>query len=186
MQKVLSVKNAVLGLFLIVLCGCVITSDKEIIRNDDATIMFGGHQDLLWIDHDNQEILLERLSGEKDRTYLAFALNDPAEATSVRFLEWPEFDLIPGERAYIIIAEIMSEKDRQTNWYYQLLTYDTIKNIWAGWSFDPPEGKERKVQNLEELKGVLKAMIENKHFKRRELIVFRAAGNNTHDRKSKE
>lgn len=167
--------RTVLFVLLMLLCGCVITSEHDIIKNDEATLMFGNQKTLLWIGHDGQQILLERLAGERDRTYLAQSIDDPADSTPVRFLEWPEFDLLPQERAYIATAELKDEKTKEKTWYYQLLTNDVTKNIWSSWSFDPQDGKEIKVENLEQLKDALKTMVENKHYKRRELIVFRAA-----------
>lgn len=174
----------IFGFLFMVLCGCVMTSQNDIIKNDDATLMFGGQKTLLWIGHDGQQILLERLQGERDRTYLAQSIDDPADSTPVRFLEWPEFDLLPEERAYIATAELKEDKTKEKTWYYQLLTNDVTKNIWTSWSFDPPDGKEIKLENLDQLKTALKAMVENKHYKRRELIVFRAATDNSLNQKN--
>lgn len=168
-----------LVLTLFFLSGCVISSDTDIIKNNDATVMFGGQQNLLWIDNDGQQILLERLSGDWDNSYMAQDIANPADSSRVRFLSWPEFELLPGESAFIATAEMIDKNNVATAWYYQLLTYDSTRNIWATWSFDPPDGKELKVRTLDELKKSLTRMIKDKHFKRRELIVFRASGEGT-------
>ncbi len=175
MQKHRRSKATIFVFLTLILSGCVMTSKHDIIKNDQATLMFGGQKNLLWIGHDGQQILLERMLGESDRTYIAQSVEDPSDATPVRFLEWPEFSLLPDEKAYIATAELTEGKDKEKIWYYQLLTNNLVKNIWTSWSFDPPDGKHIEIKNLDELKSALNTMVENKHFKRRELIVFRAA-----------
>lgn len=162
---------------LIFLCGCVIKSKKEIIRDNDAEMMFNGAKNLLWIADDSQKILLEKYDEEYDRTYLASSVEDPSETVIVRFYNWKDGTPIPNEETYIVSGTIINTTPRKGKriYYYQLLTFDPLKNVWTTWNFSPPDDKEIVVNNIAELKKAFKMMIEEKYFKRKEQLAFRVA-----------
>lgn len=155
------------------LCGCVIKSEKEIIKNDQSTLMFKGAKNLIWITHDDQQIMLERLKGKFDRTYLGRSLEDLSEIVMVRFYKWPEENLIPGEDLYIV-SGYLEEKGSKA-YYYQLLTHDSSSEKWTTWAYNSPDNKEVKVENFDQLLHTFRKMIEDKHFIRQELITFKSA-----------
>ncbi len=158
---------------LLLLCGCVIKSRNEIIKNDQSVVMFKGAKNLIWITHDDQEIMLEKLNGKLDRTYLGRSLEDLSDTILVRFYKWPDSNLIPDEDVYII-SGYLNEKNEQA-YYYQLLTFAPATKVWTSWVYDAPDNTEIKVKNLNELKQALKKMIEDRHLKRLELVTLKPA-----------
>lgn len=177
MPHVCKLPKILLMASMLLLCACVIKSNKEIIRNKDSEMMFGGARNLLWVAHDHQKILLEKYQKEFDRTYLASSLDDPSESVIVRFYKWKDSDVVPNEDAFIVSGTVINKNQgkRKRVYYYQLLTFDPAKNVWTTWSYEPPDDKEIVVTSMDSLKKSFKQMVEKKYFMRQQLLAFKVA-----------
>lgn len=160
-------------LCVLFLCACVIKSENEIINNDQSEKMFGGEKNLMWVGQDKQEIMLERMNGKFDRTYIARSLDDLSDSIIVRFMRWDEESLIPNEDVYIVSG--FEENRKEKIYYYQLLTYDPDKKVWTSWTYEDPDNTEIKVMTMPELKKSFRKMLQTKQFKRQELLAFTKA-----------